>query len=414
MAKIENLFPREHADGSVNWHWKPSPRLRRLGYINIDMGTDFAKAVTEALAQNARVAEEAAQLAASAPRPRVTRHMTMRELILDYERTEFSPDRMPDPLKPGTIKQYRWCNGIIEKWADDGRAKVRLIDADMIETFKDSLMAVSLFNAKAVLGQLKRLLGRAKKPLRVIDANPFDDVEIAEARPRNKRITIDALRTFEEWARPLYGPDLARYLLVGFYTTQRQGDVLALTQFNWGTLDDIADEDKRELGGLDGFARGFTLTQKKTGTHVAVPVPPDLAAIVEGVWRQRKLLEAECTHLIRFPTEDRPCPAWKLQRLFREARDAAIEHYRGQGDNWMVDQLEGLTLRDLRRSGMCWMRELGVTPLMIASISGHTIDETTKILETYLPRDSRAAAAGMAMAVRRQGERDAIKKEAQG
>jgi integrase len=66
----------------------------------------------------------------------------------------------------------------------------------------------------------------------------------------------------------------------------------------------------------------------------------------------------------------------------------------------------GLQFRDLRRSGMCWLRELRVPVAMIASISGHSIDETQKILDTYMPRDTRSAAEGMAIAVTRQAARD--------
>ena len=54
---------------------------------------------------------------------------------------------------------------------------------------------------------------------------------------------------------------------------------------------------------------------------------------------------------------------------------------------------------------------------LIASISGHSIEETQKILDTYMPRDTRAAAEGMAIAVARQTARDAeaaIEQEKQG
>jgi hypothetical protein len=56
---------------------------------------------------------------------------------------------------------------------------------------------------------------------------------------------------------------------------------------------------------------------------------------------------------------------------------------------------------------MCWLRELRVPIPMIASISGHSIKETTDILDTYMPRDTRSAAEGMAIAVTRQAARDA-------
>jgi hypothetical protein len=76
-----------------------------------------------------------------------------------------------------------------------------------------------------------------------------------------------------------------------------------------------------------------------------------------------------------------------------------------QGNGWLVDQLAGLQYRDLRRSGMCWMRDLGVQAAHIATQSGHKIGYTQAILDTYMPGDQRATAAGMAHALRARAER---------
>jgi integrase len=43
--------------------------------------------------------------------------------------------------------------------------------------------------------------------------------------------------------------------------------------------------------------------------------------------------------------------------------------------------------RDLRRTAMLRMAEAGATVPQIASVSGHSIESTTRILETYLPRN---------------------------
>ena len=42
--------------------------------------------------------------------------------------------------------------------------------------------------------------------------------------------------------------------------------------------------------------------------------------------------------------------------------------------------------RDLRRTAMLRMAEAGATVPQIASVSGHSIEATQRILETYLPR----------------------------
>ena len=43
--------------------------------------------------------------------------------------------------------------------------------------------------------------------------------------------------------------------------------------------------------------------------------------------------------------------------------------------------------RDLRRTAMVRMAEAGATVPQIASVSGHSIEATQRILETYLPRN---------------------------
>ena len=43
--------------------------------------------------------------------------------------------------------------------------------------------------------------------------------------------------------------------------------------------------------------------------------------------------------------------------------------------------------RDLRRTAMVRMAKAGATVPQIASVSGHSIEATQRILETYLPRN---------------------------
>ena len=43
--------------------------------------------------------------------------------------------------------------------------------------------------------------------------------------------------------------------------------------------------------------------------------------------------------------------------------------------------IAGVQRRDLRRTGMVKMAEAGTTPSQIAAVSGHSIDQTMRILE---------------------------------
>lgn len=57
--------------------------------------------------------------------------------------------------------------------------------------------------------------------------------------------------------------------------------------------------------------------------------------------------------------------------------------------------LKGLQRRDLRRTSMVRMAEAGATTAQIAAVSGHTIDQTSRILDTYIPRRGEVAAGAI-------------------
>ncbi len=55
----------------------------------------------------------------------------------------------------------------------------------------------------------------------------------------------------------------------------------------------------------------------------------------------------------------------------------------------------GLQRRDLRRTGMLELALCGVPEAQIASLSGHSIEQTRRILDTYLPRRGELALAAV-------------------
>lgn len=63
--------------------------------------------------------------------------------------------------------------------------------------------------------------------------------------------------------------------------------------------------------------------------------------------------------------------------------DTFNEHFRRIAERAGIDA----QARDLRRTAMLRMAEAGATVPQIASVSGHSIDATQRILETYLPRN---------------------------
>lgn len=405
----KNQIPYFHshtlADGSTAYHWKPSPRLRRLGWTNMKLPDGYKAAINAAMAQNEAVEASERQGARAIAVATPPRRMTFAELVRTYTASQTFKD-----LKANTQRQYRWSLRALEVWAEDGKSIARLIDADMVEDLKTELVKGSPHRAAALLRTLRILMGWAKLK-KYIDANPCVDVSIPEPRARTKRIVIDTVRYLVAHAEAKDMHDLAMAIALGFFTFQREGDLCALTKFKYKELTDIAAEDRASLCGTDGRVMGFFLQQQKTGKWVFPSLPPEARAMVDAEMVARAAQKATSTHIFRFPGEDRECPEWKLQRMVRAGVESAIEAAREADDNWLVDQLTDFNFRDLRRSGMCWMRDCNVGIGSIAATSGHSIRYTTRILDTYMPADARGAAAGMAEAMRRQGERDLVNKE---
>jgi len=64
---------------------------------------------------------------------------------------------------------------------------------------------------------------------------------------------------------------------------------------------------------------------------------------------------------------------------------------------------EGLQFRDLRRTAMVRFAEAGASLAQIAAVSGHSIEQTQKILERYIPRNRLMALAAMDLLVENAG-----------
>lgn len=127
------------------------------------------------------------------------------------------------------------------------------------------------------------------------------------------------------------------------YTAQRVGDVLSMA---WSRFD----------GDL------LKLRQQKTGSLVEVPCHPALRSRLEEMART-------ATTIIAY--RDKPVPYLRFNERFRRiCQQAGID----------------AQARDLRRTAMLRMAEAGATTPEIASVSGHSINSTQRILDTYLPR----------------------------
>ena len=147
------------------------------------------------------------------------------------------------------------------------------------------------------------------------------------------------------------GPVVGRIMLSGAlrsedFTAQRPADVLKMTWTHYS----------------GSFIR---VRQRKTGTLLDIAVDPVLRAHLDGMTRARSSLTLVARRGLPLP-----------YRTFNT-------HFRQIAERAGIDA----QARDLRRTAMVNMAKAGATVPQIASVSGHSIEATQRILETYLPRN---------------------------
>lgn len=173
---------------------------------------------------------------------------------------------------------------------------------------------------------------------------------------------------------------LATAMLLAHELGQREADILALQWRQW-----------------DGT--NIVLTQQKTGEQLQVKATMRLREHLEALKAETEAARFALTHIVINEETGRRYRTGNFQHKLRQTLDWAIE----QG----ADELGGLEYRDFRRTAVVNMGEIGMEVNWIASVSGHRLGTTQKILEIYLPR----SAAQASKAIDRIDEHRAAVKE---
>lgn len=382
--------PVPRANGAFAWHWKPSPRLRKLGFANRHLGdtptrrmtADIIAAATALNDQVAAMDAGAADIAAERPVPRKWRWC---DLVDDYR----ASNAFRQEIAPATRKEYDLRLRQLTEWALDGQLALADIDGQMVATLKEELLRPdangnpgSVHTASGMLRVLRMMLRRATAK-GLMPADPTAAVVIPTPPSRVQKLDWEHWQAMASAARRRNGPDwhsAALAIEVAFWSIQRQADLLGLNRMAWRVLHGADSRDLPVMAGEDGKLRGFRLQQGKTGKWVDCPMPPWLhgaiaAAFEAGQW------------LLPDPQDPaRPMNPKMLQRRVRALLDEAGH--------------TGNQFRDLRRSGMSWMKDMGARESNIFTISGHGVLGKRTIVDTYMPPDTRSAIACIAAAER--------------
>lgn len=394
---IPFLVGQPLADGRTAWHWKPSPRLRTAGFVNVKLGNDERAARLAATDLNHQVADwqqaknKAADVAAAAgPAPRLPRLIRFGELLQRYRQHADFTD-----LRAKTRLNYETRLRQLDHWALDGQLPVRDVTPERVNELRAELMKGSRFRAASLLAVLRLLLAFAEREgIIPKGSNPAAAIRIPQPPARKVFMRTRARDAIIDVARKQGEGDVAFAVLLGFWSIQRQGDLLALNRMAWRELAD-PEADPRHLAVLAnprGRVMGFRLQQSKTGAWVDVPVPPELHDDIEARFRTSDWL------FPHFLDATRALSGFLLQRRFRAVQSDATRLARLRGDELLAAEIEACQFRDLRRTGMTFY---GAHTKIdnVTALSGHGVLGKKTILDVYMPGNTAGAIACVAAGV---------------
>jgi integrase len=263
--------------------------------------------------------------------------------------------------------------------------------ADVAAWLRDR--AAAPWRANAEVRVLRLMWQWARRELDLEVANPAEAPELHSTPPRTAIWGGEAIDAFLDAAADDAAGDRLRIAFaLLLFTIQRLGDVLAMTRAQ------VSDRDGRLW---------ITLRQQKTGELVTIPCHRRLEVELRRV-------EGGAFLLVPSPT-GRPWSRRNFSRAWDRAVDRANHRIarttlRAWGGLPPPSEpkaraaakvalrkrlLVGLQRRDLRRTGMVQLALAGATIPQIAALSGHSIDDTARIIETYIPRRGDVALVGV-------------------
>lgn len=421
---------RANRDGTSRFYWMPDATLERAGFRQERLPDDWPQAVARAAAINATVdawrARGCPPLAGAieAPAPRgKPRRGTVAHLIELYRAPPAdAPAPAVDPLdaamlrgvarnhrhysyaslKPNTRRSYDDALRYIAKWL--GPVPVRAVDSAMVVRRLDTLrqrvhadgphagkQMVSYANQIGRVGRLlfaaARLLVPKDHPCWVgLDANPFRELGMPTAASNARIWTLEERDALIAAARAgcddvgqtdsVFPPleSVATAIVLNWWIGQREDDVLNLP---------------REPLAADTL----TIVQAKTtaAVHLPLGIVPEIVAAIGALKASQARAAIAGTRLL---IDEETRLVWtgdRFRRAFARVRAAAVRHAEATQKHELARSLQGLQFQWLRHTAVVGLQDAGATVPEIASITGHTLQSVTQILERYGRRTRRQA-----------------------
>lgn len=450
MAKIhiKGLVAKKTA-GGIRYYWEPNAIERRAGWKGMPLGLDAIVAAQRAEARNQEVLGWRAGGASPRAVKKYLKPRTFGHVIEQYRREHLAK-------KAGsTIASANASLKRLQAWAGD--QPIHYITRARVKVLRDAMMApkakggIGHHPAHSTLSLLRAIFSWAVKE-ELVDTNPAAEFDLPAPPPRDQIWEPEDIELVDQAARAIGLPSVGFAVRLAEYIGQREGDMIQLGRSQWRDVTMQCDPLQRELlasphGPNAGRVMGFVLHQNKSkrtmvvgqekrrvgGRAVSVPVAGDLRDEIERRFsaeieqRQRDQQAAAAAEgkakvasvsVATVLINDRTGLPWEKQQhfvyAFTKVRDKAVEMARQAGDQDMADRIEDLHFHDLRRTCVVRLFELGLEDVTIAAITGHRLETTRKILETYAPRTTKMAANAQVARIHQARTTTQQQKEQQG
>lgn len=331
---IPYITTRTNKSGSLRYYWQ------RSGHKIVRLPSDPIDRANLAIRLN------------NAADQKVEINLAWAEDTLGWVISKYKNSADYKALAKGTLKYYkRFLKDILELGGEMPFDEISRADViDFVESYpKDS-------QRKHCSAVLRNLFNEAMYR-GCASHNLASNLRLAEMGTRTQ---IWLPEDIDSWKKAAKKHEKADALILAFdmllYTAQRPIDVLK-SKWDQYTDDNI-----------------ILVRQQKTKTLVGLPAHRDLKKALE-IARDRRTSETIVSNKNR-------------QMSYSVFRKAFVQICAMAG-------IRDLQPRDLRRTAVVRLGQAGCTIPQIASVSGHTIDTTTQILEKYLPRRVELAMAAI-------------------
>lgn len=378
--KITHIDWRSETVAGGRPFFKPAKRLRDLGFkgqvlkhddgtwYSIDECQDFASRI-EAEAQER---ERQRGIGSRLRKPPATQ--TRRAGITTGQLVETSLKAMRAPakqkgkkkVKPLSKKTVHWYNGIASVFAQDcpdiWDAPAAALTPAVLEGALDVVWEKrGLATTRGVRALISRTWNKTGRKYHLVNPTTgIDDLPMLESDVRFG--TFAEMMHLIELADELKHPEIGDSIMLGLFTAQRQGDRLTL-------------EGGQVIDGEIHFR------QSKTGKPLRIPAAAPLVERLEAARRRRAHRRINYTHVLLDEKTGRPFDpdsGYYGRLVARLVESAAMT----------MPSLSGFRDKNLRATGITWMALSGSDAILIASVSGHSLNTVQQMLDKhYLGRD---------------------------